>query len=210
LRGASTAAADPGPGPGKAFAMQTSAIGYDAQTVSSASATGLSGLQSEDFFRILVSELKQQDPFEPAKTADMISQVSQIRTIELSGQLTQTLEQMTLQQRMMGTSELIGKYVLATVGGADGSVTTVEGVVTGVRFNTDGTAVLELDTGQSVLANDVAWVTTLDALEALATQDESALQTVAAADDAKADAVEKRQSATQEPATLTLDAALQV
>lgn len=123
---------------------------------------GISSMKSEDFFKMLVTELRQQDPFEPAKTADMIGQVSQIRSIELSTALTGSLEQLSQQQRTAGASELLGKYVTASVPGADGRPSEVSGVVTGVRFNPDGTAVLELDSGASVMAAHVTRVTTLE------------------------------------------------
>jgi flagellar basal-body rod modification protein FlgD len=123
---------------------------------------GLSGMNSEDFLKILVTEMQNQDPFEPAKTADMISQVSQIRSIELSGKLTDALDLMTRQQRIGGGSELIGKYVQAITTAADGGQMLHEGVVTGVRFGTDGTVLLELDTGELVPATDVVRITTLD------------------------------------------------
>jgi flagellar basal-body rod modification protein FlgD len=191
--------------------MQTSAIGQTADTVGSTPAPALSGLKSEDFFRILVSELKQQDPFEPAKTADMISQVSQIRTIELSGQLTKTLEQMTRQQRVAGAGELIGKYVMAIVSAPDGSQVAVEGLVTGIRFDSDGSAVLELDTGESVRADDVTWVTTLEALEALGTPDATTAQAAADADEAKSDLTARRVAGDEQaPSWLSVDAALRV
>ena len=191
--------------------MQTSAIGQTPGTAGPTPVSGLSGLESEDFFRILVSELKQQDPFEPAKTADMISQVSQIRSIELSGQLTKTLEQMTRQQRVSGAGELIGKYVMATVSAPDGSAATIEGVVTGVRFGADGVAVLELDTGQLVRADEVTWITTLEALEAIGTPDEATAQAAADEDGAKSDATARRRAEPQEPpAWLSLDTSLRL
>jgi len=208
--------------------MQTSAIAQTPATGGQRSslplpASGLSGLKSEDFFRILVSELKQQDPFEPAKTADMISQVSQIRSIELSGQLTKTLQHMLggqrsslPLQRVSGAAELIGKYVMATISTPDGSVATIEGVVTGVRFGADGVVVLELDTGQLLRADDVTCITTLEALDAVGTPDEpggqrSSLPLPSAADDdgAKSDATARRRAQPQEPpAWLSLDTSL--
>lgn len=131
-------------------------------TQSTATERGMGSLKSEDFFKILVTELKQQDPFEPAKTADMINQVSQIRSIELSKQLTDTLSQLSQQQHTAGASELLGKYVTATVEDSSGTQYEVSGVVTGVSFNTDGSAVLELDTGNSILASDVTRITSVD------------------------------------------------
>jgi len=131
----------------------------------------LSTLKSEDFFRILVTELRQQDPFEPAKTADMISQVSQIRSIELSKQLTDTLQELAAQQHTAGAAELLGKYVTARLVAADGSEQEVSGVVTGVRFDADGSAVLELDTGQAVPASAIVRVTTVEAAQDAATDE---------------------------------------
>ena len=139
--------------------METTAVGTTLTTPRNAAARGLGSLKSEDFFKILVTEMRQQDPFEPTKTADMISQVSQIRGIELSGQLTDTLSNMTQSQRTAGASDLIGRYVTAAVPNADGTLADVGGVVTGVRFNPDGAAILELDSGTAVLASQVTRVT---------------------------------------------------
>ncbi len=123
---------------------------------------GVKSLSSEDFFRLLVAELQQQDPLEPNKTSDMITQVSQIRGIELSKNLTDTLDSLAKQQRLAGTTDMIGKLVKATLRGADGATQDVSGVVTGVRFEEPAGAVLELDNGQSIRATDVTHVAPAD------------------------------------------------
>ncbi|MEW6199597.1 MAG: flagellar hook capping FlgD N-terminal domain-containing protein [Planctomycetota bacterium] len=139
--------------------MQTGTVGATRSAEVAGAGRDLNALRSEDFFKLLVTELQQQDPFEPAKTADMIGQVSQIRTIELSKQLTDTLSELSRQQRTAGASDLLGKFVVASVTASDGTVSEVQGIVTGVRFDPDGTAVLELDTGQAVRAADVTRIT---------------------------------------------------
>ena len=126
---------------------------------------GVGALKSEDFFRILITELRQQDPLEPAKTSDMISNVSQIRNIELSSQLTTTLDTMAKQQRTAGSSEMIGKYVVAITQAPDGTPLGTEGVVSSVQFASDGSAVLELDSGQTVSAADVAQIMSAEEAE---------------------------------------------
>src|SRR5438046_7481936 len=90
---------------------------------------GLQSLQSQDFFKMLITELQQQDPLQPAKTQDMIGQVSQIRSIELSKQLTDTLGVLSRQQRTSGASELLGKFVSADFGDPSGQVATLSGTV---------------------------------------------------------------------------------
>lgn len=135
-------------------------------------ARGLNELKSEDFFKILVTEMQNQDPFEPAKTADMISQVSQIRTIEQSAALNDTLELLAQQQKIGGTTELIGKFVQAVSTASDGSQTLHEGVVTGVSFASNGRAVLELDNGDAVPATDVVRIVPLSELAQASTDAE--------------------------------------
>jgi flagellar basal-body rod modification protein FlgD len=155
-------------------------IAVDSATAALANPTptdrGMDSLKSEDFFRILITELQNQDPLKPTETADMIGQVSDIRSIELSKQLTDVLSQMANQQRTSGASEFLGKYVIASLYAADGAEYLAAGVVTGVSFGSDGRALLELDTGESVLASDVTHVTSVENAErmlALETSDES-------------------------------------
>jgi flagellar basal-body rod modification protein FlgD len=146
--------------------MQTTAVASDALGIHSPRQglrdRGLESLRSEDFMRILITELQQQDPLEPSNTSDMISDVSQIRSIELSGKLTKSLEELAGRQRLTGLGELIGKYVSALVKNADGSQSQVAGVVTGVRSQPDNKTVLELDSGLSVEAARVTWITTAE------------------------------------------------
>ncbi len=154
----------------------------------------VSSLESEDFFKLLVTELQQQDPLEPTKTADMIGQVSRIRSIELNEQLGNTLEQIANQQHTGGSSDLIGKFVVASTTDSAGQEAQTGGVVTGVRFESDGTAMLELDTGTSVRGQDVTAVTTVENV-AQAVGESNAQATTA--EDAKADGTAKPQGERQ-------------
>jgi len=139
--------------------MPTSAVSAVGTSPTITKKTDLNGLSSEDFFQMLVTELRQQDPLQPTKTSDLIGQVSQIRSIELSKNLTDALTQVSHNQRVAGASELIGKYVTAIVTGTDGTSQQISGVVTGVQFDASGGAVLELDTGQSIPADSVTRIT---------------------------------------------------
>ena len=133
--------------------MSTTAIGATGNYTTATAATpdrGANSLTSADFFKLLVTELRQQDPLEPSKTSDMISQVSQIRNIELSGNLSTTLDQLAKQQRIAGATDLIGKQVVATLSDANGNPQYVGGMVTSVRFAADGTALVDLDNNNTV------------------------------------------------------------
>ena len=154
--------------------MATSAVSGATATTPTATDRGVSSMKSEDFFKILVTELQQQDPLQPNKTSDMIGEVSQIRSIELSKQLTDSLSLMSKQQRTTGSSEMLGKYITAKVTDQNGADREVSGVVTGVRFDSDGSAVLELDTGESIPATSVTRITTADAAKSKAAATTSA------------------------------------
>ena len=78
----------------------------------------------------------------------MISQVANIRDIELASSLNSSLGTLTSVQQKTSVSGMIGKFIQAQVDLGDNQVATVEGVVTGVRFQADGKPMLELDTGE--------------------------------------------------------------
>ncbi len=136
-------------------------------TETTTSATGFDDLTSEDFFSILITELQQQDPLNPTETADMLSQLSDIRNIEVSKQLTDSLSQLADSQNMAGTGEMLGKFISATVTNSEGSEYTVAGVITAVHYDTNGQQVFELDTGDVVPAANVNYVTTEETADAL-------------------------------------------
>ena len=111
-------------------------------------AAGLSGVSGNDFMQILVKQLQYQDPFEPMGNQEMVSQIANIRELEMNTRLSQRLEQLTDQQRFGSAAALIGKYAKGEMQAGDGSTMTVEGVITGLRFTPQGEVILELDTGE--------------------------------------------------------------
>ena len=123
---------------------------------------GLSALGAEEFLGILITQLQMQDPLQPMDNQELLTQVSQIRDMEMSMNVTAALENLTDQQRYAGVASLIGKLVSGVVHGADGQEQTISGVVTGVRFTERGQAVLELDTGESLPLEKLTTVTTIE------------------------------------------------
>jgi len=152
--------------------MPTSAInGVGTQTAQRTTTDhGVGSMKSEDFFRIMVTELQNQDPLQPNKTSDMISEVSQVRSIEQSTKLGDTLDVLVRQQRMSDASGMIGKYVTGESPLGDGSTHMIGGVVTALHYNSDGQATLQLDSGDTLSLNQVQLVTTKEQAEAAAQQ----------------------------------------
>jgi flagellar basal-body rod modification protein FlgD len=186
--------------------MQTNAINGAAGAARTAQAGGTDAMNSEDFFKLLISELKSQDPFNPSQTSDMISQVSQIRNIEVSGQLTKTLTNMAENERNLGAAQLIGKFVQGSVPQEEGEPLPVEGIVTGVTYGSSGKIVLELDNGLTLPTQHLTGVTDVDltADPATAAPADPAL----AAANAKSTAARSRNGAA--PAWLNVDTSLRI
>lgn len=113
-----------------------------------AAASGASGalgdFSTQDFLELLITELTNQDPLEPTDNEAMLRQISSIREIELSSELTDSLKSLTDQQSVGSAAGLIGQFVRSKPA-SDGLV--VEGVVTSVRFDSNGSPVLVLDNG---------------------------------------------------------------
>jgi len=101
-------------------------------------------LGSQDFLKLMLTELTNQDPLQPTDNEALLRQISSIRDIEMSTSLTDTLQKLAGQQQIGSASSLIGQFVTGTPG-ADGVVT--RGLVVGVRFADGGKPVLMLSSG---------------------------------------------------------------
>jgi len=112
---------------------------------------GLGVLTSDDFLKLLITQITAQDPLEPVGNQELLNQISSIRDIESSTSLTDSLKSLTGQQNFAAGSALIGQFVTAV---PDESGNVKSGVVDGVRFDSDGKAVLQLSGGGELpLAN---------------------------------------------------------
>jgi len=139
--------------------MDVAAVGSTGQ--STAGTRIATSLKPEDFFKLLIAELQNQDPFEPMDNAKMVQQIASIREIELSSSLADALKSVTTQQRFAAAASLIGKYVVGEVTDASGQKVQIEGVVTSVRFEESGNIVLELDNGEQLPLDSVRQVSVL-------------------------------------------------
>jgi flagellar basal-body rod modification protein FlgD len=79
---------------------------------------------------MMVTELQNQDPLQPASSQDLLAQMSQIGQLQSSDQLQTTLTGMTLQNQIGAASQLIGKPVMGT----DASGTQQQGTVNSITI----------------------------------------------------------------------------
>jgi flagellar basal-body rod modification protein FlgD len=112
-----------------------STVGGASTSTSSGSVDKTKQLGKQDFLKLLLAQLQNQDPMKPMDDSQMIAQMAQFSALEATQQLQQTIQQNNNVQTIFGAGALIGKYVQANQ--SDGS--DVIGAVTGVDFtSTDG------------------------------------------------------------------------
>lgn len=68
-------------------------------------------LGKDDFLKLLVMQLKNQDPLEPLKNQDFIAQLAQFNSLEQMINLNTSFDRMLLLQTLNGASSFIGNEV---------------------------------------------------------------------------------------------------
>ncbi|MCH7525872.1 MAG: hypothetical protein IID39_00410 [Planctomycetes bacterium] len=119
---------------------------------------GFDALTGEDFLKLLVTQLTNQDPLEPTSNADLLQQLASIRDIQLSTKLSDALETLAGSQRYGSAAALIGQLVSGQAVDETNGTETVSGVVTGIQFTADGKVILQLDTGRELSLEDLETV----------------------------------------------------
>ncbi|HET7863053.1 MAG TPA: flagellar hook capping FlgD N-terminal domain-containing protein [Burkholderiaceae bacterium] len=89
--------------------MAIEALGAVASTPSSS--TAASSVSLQDFVRILVSQLNNQDPLKPMDNQEFVTQLAQFTSLEQSRQLNQNLEALLSVQSTTQSVGLIGRTV---------------------------------------------------------------------------------------------------
>lgn len=112
-------------------------------------------LSSDEFIHVMLSELKNQDPFKPQDSSALLEQLSSLRNIESQMTLQETLKELVFQNQIVGAGNMIGKLVE----GLDGNNDRITGLVTSVRV-ANGEVILELDSGQQLDMNRVSTIST--------------------------------------------------
>ncbi len=95
---------------------------------------GFNDINSDQFLKLLINELQNQDPLNPMDNSQMVQQISQIRSIGATDTLTNTLTSLSQNQELVTASGLIGQSI---TGLADDS-TEVKGKVDRVTVKVDG------------------------------------------------------------------------
>jgi len=114
------------------------------------------GLKPEDFIKMMITQLQNQDPMQPAKNEELLAQMSQIGQLQSSTDLQASLKTLVLQNNLSSSGNLIGKMVE----GQDDRGKPIKGLVNSVRV-VDGAVSLELDNGKALSLSNVTGIASL-------------------------------------------------
>lgn len=103
--------------------------------VNQAAKTGFSAMTSEDFTKLIFTELSNQDPTQPSDTNQLLQQLSQIRSIQSDTDLSSRLASLVNQNEFSNASALIGRMI----SGVSEDNERVAGMVDAVTRTNEGT-----------------------------------------------------------------------
>ena len=110
----------------------SSAAAQQTTATASQSSSNYNELDIDDFLKLLISELQNQDPLDPMDNSEMVQQIGPIREIGATDQLTKTLSSLSSSQELVTASSLIGK----TVEGLAEDSSAVDGIVDRITVET--------------------------------------------------------------------------
>ncbi|MFA7306084.1 MAG: flagellar hook assembly protein FlgD [Hyphomicrobium sp.] len=112
------------------------------QNTASNDATKNSTLNYNDFLKLMVAQLRNQDPLNPTDSTEYMSQIAQFSSVEQGINTNAKLDQLLVNSNISQASTMIGLSLTS----ADGSVS---GVVTSVRIDSSGSTAI-LNNGKEV------------------------------------------------------------
>lgn len=107
--------------------------------------TSKTAVDYQSFLKLLIAEMKNQDPTNPMDTSQYMSQFAQLSTVEQAMQTNSKLDALLSSQSLSQANGLIGKTVSFT----DATGESFSGKVVSVSINADG-SIATLENGTKV------------------------------------------------------------
>jgi flagellar basal-body rod modification protein FlgD len=110
--------------------------------------TGFAALTSQDFLKMLITELQNQDPTQPVSNSELLQQLSQMQALQSNVELNTTLSNLSNNQQVSSGASFLGKVV----SGTDAKNNPVNGVADSV-FLQNGTLMIGVGSSALSIAN---------------------------------------------------------
>lgn len=103
-------------------------------------------LEKDDFLRLLVTQLKYQNPLEPLEGTEFVSQLAQFGALE-------QMQNLNLQMASLSATSIIGKTAKAIDFAEDGKEMKLSGTIEGITFDRGRTmAIIQDENSESEIA----------------------------------------------------------
>jgi flagellar basal-body rod modification protein FlgD len=135
------------------FAPISAVTSYTPASTAAASSVTQKTLGQDDFLKLVVTELSNQDPLNPQKDTEFIAQMAQFTSLEQTKAMTSNISKLTSQQQILQANGMLGKTVTLQVS----KDTQVQGTVTAVNI-AEGTPTIVVD-GQGYDLSQVLTIT---------------------------------------------------
>jgi flagellar basal-body rod modification protein FlgD len=99
-------------------------------------------LNYNDFLKLMVAQLRNQDPLNPTDSTQYMSQIAQFSNVEQAINMNSKLDQLLVNSNISQASTMVGH----TLTSADGSVA---GIIVSVRIDSSGSTAI-LDNGKEI------------------------------------------------------------
>ena len=109
---------------------------------------GFAALTSQDFLKMLITELKNQDPTQPVSNSELLQQLSQMQALQSNVELKSTLDNFASNEQIASGASFLGKVV----SGTDANSNQVSGVADQV-FMQNGTLMIGIGSSAISVAN---------------------------------------------------------
>jgi len=128
--------------------MIAAVTGPEIASAQSVRTAGINDLDKNAFLKLLITELRNQDPLSPTDDKEFIAQLAQFSSLEQMQQVNKAMEAFVSNQVAFQAAGLLGRTVSATA--SDGSA--ISGKVDSVRFE-KGTPILKVGDAEVPLEN---------------------------------------------------------
>src|ERR1700712_5206708 len=109
--------------------------GPQATSTATTQISNSNGFDSETFLKLLVAQLKYQDPSDPASSSELMAQTATLAQVQSLNAIADQQSQLLTLQKSLSAGALVGQTVSYT--DSDGATKT--GVVSAVKISTDTT-----------------------------------------------------------------------
>lgn len=119
------------------------------------SETGFNAMDSEAFLKLLVTQLQNQDPSAPMSNEELLGQISGMRELQSSLELSETLDSLAASQAYVSQTQLASSFIGKEVTAFKEDGTSITGIAESAVFE-GGAAFLKINGEKIPVANVTA------------------------------------------------------